>query len=462
MTPTNIEDLKKLFGAKAKNTVIGMEHYYNPSFHAILGVINDIDFVWGAQYVSTRESPFIIDNSRTGKGQMIKVVHFLIDEMPIEILGYKLRSKFLHQVSEARLVGSEQFLGKKQMTAKGGGKYFVPDVVKTPALAKEYNLITFSEGRSLFRKEQYFREVRQALLVILDEPGWVDKSLKFSGEDSKFKTRATIMTGSMIIDDIEASILNEGFFQRMWIVFKILSQQENDYVQENLWDMLKSDYALGQQASDDFYSKIKEINEKWTKMKEKKIYKEGGGTPWNYHIKQNIGSFRPQIVEMGKELREKYFKSQFTGKLQDVITSFYGGIPLFVSKIAVQEAVFNVKEEVDLDSFKYAFTTVEEHCKSLFELISYIDKQTKETKKFKYTQEPTAEEELRKILKRHGGEATGEVIWKEITPLQDSGIWPFGRTGTLNFFDGLVDRKILERSYEGRQGGGKTVKFKLI
>jgi len=454
---TYIEELWKLWETYVKNYVIGMEHYHKPTFHSVLGVVNQIDFCWGAQVVSTRTHPFLLDNSSIGKGQEIKSAHFLIDGMPGDVLGtikvpIKLKSKFLHSVTEARLIGSQQFLGKKVIKNKQTGQSFsVPDVVETPALAKEYDFITFSEGSNLFNKNPYYSGVRKALLMITDEPGWIDRDLKFSTGSGKFKSRSTIMTGSVMNYDIENSILQEGLFQRFFDVFKILSEKELDNVQDNLWDMLKADYLVGQSDAKNFYDKLTEICKEW-----KNKYKIVGG--WNRVIEIDKDCISV-LKEQGKELRKKYFKEQFSGKLQNTITSFYGRVPIDICKIATHEAVYNLKDKVDKDSFKYGFGVIGEHCKSVFELLSYIDKTLKERKQTILPQ-LDAEKIVVDILKK--GEMSREELLTRLQAMYDNNRWLYAKSGTINFLEGLVGREIIEREYKGRVGvSGKVSFFKL-
>jgi len=169
------------------------------------------------------------------------------------------------------------------------------------------------------------------------------------------------------------SLFEEGFFQRIWLVYKDLSDREYSEIDNELERIKNLDY-------------LTEIV-----PKEKAFLQILKRIPWcieNYRTDNKgnhvIGFKKEDIHEMEllrHDLRDQYFIGKFTDRKQSIFISHYGRLNDKLNILAAQRAIYLNKPRVDIEDYRYAVEASKSYCEGLFDLFCEFETMVNDVKR---------------------------------------------------------------------------------
>ena len=421
---SNFDELFELWQDYFKERVVKNEHLIRPLFHSFLGIVLPVNIVWAGSYNSLRINIFSIQNSGTGKGQAMKALHFLIDWLGTKH-SLDLKSSYTTKMTDAALAGTVELLGRR--SRREGGNLNIQPL--RGALSK-YNLICWDEGDIIFRNIPYMETVRDTLNMAIDEPGWVNKELRLGS--IKYPTNTTIVAGSLLKHDISRSVVNEGFLQRMFLIYRNFTEQELDEIDKELIRLYQVNYRETEEKKERLYQKLKNVLDNVNKYNVQDAWS-------SKKVIRFDESILPEINRIKDNLKKEYFSEQFKDEsFQETARSFYSRLHLPLNKIAAQRAIVNLSDNVGIEDFRYAAGVVKIHCESVFNLLENISRNVE------FTTRPR--ENIILDILRNGKKNRSEIIQMLHTMYQKGG-WGLGLSGTKNLLKEMVrNGKIKERN----------------
>jgi len=442
------KELYDLYESLFKLNMVKNEILIIPTFHCFLGIINPVCYISGGKYISTRIHPFMIQPSRSGKGIVMKMLFNLTKHMTmlapeqVEFMDNKLpvlkptniRPFYTLKTTEAALLSQEIVVGRKT------------DLI--PGLLKDRRLVCYDEGRELLSTQPAYENVRIAWNMAMDEDGnggaWMSKALKTGIVE--FYTHTTMLAGSVLTEEMKGKMLDEGFYQRCYLLFQTFTEEE---IVEITKEIIKLTQVHKNQINE-IVEKIVSVKEDWEKVVGKKYLKSNARVPYIMVDKDSVEKLREKIQSYWEEeIKETYTE----GKQSQLMSFLVGNMIDKALKIATQKAVFELKDAVDEEDYNYAVEACKpnmESVKSLLATIKHIPIKT-----------DRREEILYNVIKSAGKEGiTTTVLFDHLRVLKNEGRWDTGRNGTLKLIKKLEAKNKVKTEFQAlSEKGGKEKVF---
>jgi hypothetical protein len=218
-------------------------------FYQLCGVkMKKVKFQYGGEPISLRLSSFVIQPSGTGKGQAIKPMKMLCEQIDVSTI-------ILTESTDAGLVGTIIPIKKKNDGLDD------KDNIIFGALGDK-QIIVFNEGEALLKSGADFnRNIYQILQNACDDPGHVSKRMALGLIE--YDTESILMISSYFEKDFNHSLLNKGLLQRVLLIVKNFSEEQVKQINAFLAkSTIKKLEGVGiPQELVDFFSNISQIEE---------------------------------------------------------------------------------------------------------------------------------------------------------------------------------------------------------
>ena len=229
------------------------------TFYVILGQwLKDVKIVFGSEVKSLRISVFWVQNSRTGKGQLIKIL-----ERIAKLLGLKTTRETY--VNEAGIIGTinehaiqHNYKGSKVL--KEGDEGWENPI--TYGDLKDYDIVVFSEAKGLLLESNFKDNLLSELQEALDTPGIIRKKLR-NQVPVEYECKASIFATTYYLSEVSKLLITQGYFQRNLFYMKEFTPEENDSLREKIIEMYRSrktNIEEFDKKCSEFANKIKKIS----------------------------------------------------------------------------------------------------------------------------------------------------------------------------------------------------------
>lgn len=194
-----------------------------------------IKIKFGGEQLDLRVSSFLIRPSRSGKGQIIKI----IEEAGKNL---KLKVKRISYLNQASLIGSLDETALKhnaQRNLKKGSPGF-RDPVMYGALANA-DILVFPEAKKLVKgtNEAETEFILSTLQEALDYPGFINKELKYTAFPIAYESTVSVFATTYYIAEIADLLMEQGFFQRVIIEKKTYDLETIKWIREQIINKFK-------------------------------------------------------------------------------------------------------------------------------------------------------------------------------------------------------------------------------
>jgi len=297
--------------------VVGNEHLKRVFFHILLGCVlthRQCYYIESAQPRSTRLHTFIIQNSGTGKSQVMKATKNLMSALEVPACHTT-------KDNEAAAVGTV-WRDKKE------GKFHV----KKGRLSKLY-YYSWDEGSVLLKPSSYTDIMTDHFQRAMDEPGEVSKSLAMG--TIEYNTPSTLIAGSYMFREFRQTLLEKGFLQRMLISHKIYTPEEEreNRIGVNLLKLLTNTREVDKIVS--------VFKKQLVKVPKDKILMFNGEDTRKFN-------------EVLEKVYQEYVEHSFTGEKLRVLKTFFNRLHILMDKVATQRAMLCNHDEVLYEDMMYA------------------------------------------------------------------------------------------------------------
>lgn len=270
-----------------------------------------IKIKFAGELTDLRTSIFEIRPSRTGKGQMIKII-----EEAGKNLG--LKTKRISYLNQASLIGSInefniEYNSKNRLTR--GMKGF-RDPVMYGAL-KNTDILIFPEAKKLVKgvNEADTEFILSTLQEALDYPGIINKELRYTDYPINYESTVSIFSATYYVTEIADLLLDQGFFQRNLIDKKNFTLEETKKLRRMIIEKYRN-----KEANKDFGKKMKEFCNMITTT---------------YKNDERIIEFTDEAVDYLQKYNDAYFDfiKNISGKELEILKSFSQTIIHMITKI---------------------------------------------------------------------------------------------------------------------------------
>lgn len=417
---TLFDDLWRLWKVFINYSLVENEHLKRIMFHVLIKSIltqRKCGYIQAAKHMSVRFHTFMIQDSGTGKGISMENVEAVLQKMGIPV------RKTLKDNDSASVGTVWQDKKTGQFNIKYGH------------LANIYCYM-WSEGRVLLRGSQWMEDAADHFQMAMDEPGEFSKSLAM--KDIKGKTDATLVAGSYEFDEFRRTLMQRGFLQRMYVLYKEFTPTEKRNLRIGVINLKKlTDRTYFNKLQDALVIQLPKF-------------------PSAKYI-----TFEPRAVDAFQHVMEeaykKYIEFQFDSKRQRVLETFWNRVNLLIDKLAAQRALINGQDTVTLEDLMYGFDVVcstnyipNPHIKNIHEIMIQM-----------YSREINVKggrEGIIMTMLKERGQMNLSQIMEELKKLKEKNMWDLGSGKSREIIKDLVDvkRKLIEV-----QGSGATKIIKL-
>lgn len=395
---TLMDDLWDMWKQYIDYLIVGNEHLKKVMFHVFLGIVlthKDYGYAESARKKSLRLHTFIIQDSGTGKSEMLKATHELTEH-----LGIKCRYS-------APKDNEPSLSGTIRMHPKTG------EIKQIKGLLHNNFAIFWDEGAVLLKPSRDMDVLQDRFQVVMDEPGLVSKGMALG--ELVYKTPATVVAGSYMFDEFRQTLLSKGFLQRMYICYKEFSPQEKE-------DMRRGVELLKANTKTEIVKKARDA----MKVLTSKIPDLDDGL---------ITFRRGDVLRFYQDMENVYqtnIRGQFTGEKQKILETFHNRFHNIIDKIASQRAIVLGKKNVEYEDMKYALNISDIHLSSLSEIFEYLRSEKSISAK------EDREDVIIRELRRLGGFANQTQLLSEIRKLNNVGKWDLGVIKTMKLINDMV------------------------
>jgi len=400
---TLLDSLWTLWKEYVDYYVVGNSELKKIMFHVFLGVVlttKGYGYAESGKKKSVRFHTFMIQDSGTGKSQMMKAYHDLVKDYAGIEINKSSRARMTVKDNEASLTGS---VYRDQRTSK---------IVKRKGMLHYLYTLCWDEGSILLKPSAFMDIMTDVFQVVMDEPGRVSKGMKLG--NIEYPTDVTLVAGSYMFDAFRETLITKGFLQRMFLFHKEFTPKE------------KRDIRIGVNLM-----KLHTDPEKIEKIKRAiAVQIDRIPTLVDHIIKFN----REDVLVFNEELENmygKFFDRQFGGEKQRVLETFYSRIHILVDKVATIKAIIEGKSEVDIEDLKYARMTCQMHIDSLLALFEFL----------KAGKVLTVPEERQNVILSLVRQNDGKLMQKELMTrlkeMKDAGNWDLGMNKTLKLIENM-------------------------
>jgi len=392
-----IENLWRLWKAYVDFSVIGNNELKRAMFHVFLGTVlteKKYSYIEGAKRKSLRIHTFIIQDSGTGKSQIMKALH--------EIIAYLgIQSRITVKDNEASLTGTvyKDIVDNKIHVRKG--------------MLYELKLLCWDEGSVLLKHSGFMDVLTDYFQNVMDEPGKISKGMKLGKVE--YFCNCTLIAGSYMFDAFRETLLTKGFLQRMYISFKEFNEKEKRDIRIGV-NLLKSKKNFAQY--DELKAAIAKIVKKIPKLK-------GEAITFNNN---DLMKFQYEL----ESIYQNYIVGAFIGEKQKILETFYSRLHLLIDKIAAQHAIIEGRKEVVYEDLVYGRKECEMHIQSLLKIFDYLSSGKIIT---------TGDERQLVIintLKQNQGQMIKSALLDTLKERKNIGRWDLGFNRTLSLINDMI------------------------
>lgn len=435
---TLFDDLKRLWKDYIDYYVVGNNELKEITFHAFLGIIltwKNRTYIESADKKSVRLHLFMIQDSRTGKGQLMSALTKLLYEFVPE------KSKIRKTVkdNESCLCGtvyrlySDVDIKNKKKGAEGKISPRSDEVVIKRGILSTLLALIWEEGSVLLKYSAYMDIVTDVFQVVMDEPGHVSKGMRL--KTIEYPCNTTIIAGSYMFPEFRKTLITKGFLQRMFLHYKIFGKKEKRDIRigVNLLKLHKNPEKIKKiiEGIKILVSRIPERRDKDGIVKKYVTFND-----------EDTISFNNDLEEIYKE----YVEYQFVGEKQKILETFYNGLHSLIDKIAAQRAMVLGRGEVIREDMEYGKQMCMMHLNSLLKIFDYLIG----------GEIVTVPEEREKIVYTLIAQSEGKVIQKrlleKLLERKKQGKWDLGFNRSLSLIKQMIENKKLhmEKGEHGR------------
>ena len=180
-------------------------------FYLILSqYFKKVKIKFGGELKDLRTHLFLILGSRMGKGQLIKVVEEVGQNIGLTI-------KRLSYLEQSALIGSIDYniieANTKARLTESSSKWRDPVIY---GLLKDTDIIIVPEAKKLIkgRNEKDTEFILSTFQEAQDYPGIINKSMKYSDFPISYESTTSIFCTTYYIEEVSKLLLSQGFFQR--------------------------------------------------------------------------------------------------------------------------------------------------------------------------------------------------------------------------------------------------------
>lgn len=221
------------------------------TFYFVLSkYFKEIKIQFGAEEKDVRFSFFWIEDSRSGKGQLIKLLEKVLDEIHI---SHARQTKF----NSASLIGTidENALihNKNRRLLPDNEKYISPYIYGD--LAK-FDVLIFPEAKKLLMDTAHKEELLEDLQEAMDYPGLIRKKLKWD-EILEYETKCSFYSTTYYAKEVGEHLLYKGFYQRQLLYMRELTVDETIRLRKKIIEMFSGDN--NKDTKENFEKELKEF-----------------------------------------------------------------------------------------------------------------------------------------------------------------------------------------------------------
>jgi len=407
---TLLDDIWVLWKKYLDYFVVSNSELKKVYFHVLLGVYltdKEYSYLESGSSRSLRLHCFGIQNSGTGKGQMMTSLHNQLAYMGIE--------------SRKTIKDNETSMSGSIYKDKKNGK-----TVMRKGLLHKLKCHIWLEGSVLLNPSPYMDSVTDMLQGVMDEPGEVSKGMKYGTVE--YPSPTTIIAGSYMFNEFQTTLMKKGFLQRMYISYKIFTEaEERDMrIGVNQLKMRRDPEKIKQcmEGIKALCAKIKVRNE-----------------PIRFSDSA-ISKFNADLEKVYQE----YITNQFVGEKQEILKTFFNRFHCIVDKIAAQVAIVKGKKEVEYDDMLYARELCEYHLQSLLHIFDSMTS-SKAINVFDNREDVI----VSFVRKANGGIVLSDLL-DILKQLKKKGNWDLGYNRSLEVINKMINKKIINTA----EGKGHT------
>ena len=343
MTENHFSKLFGLYKEYYKTRIIENEHLIQPSFHLLASSVVKPKYIFGGEYKNCKTDLFIVQQSGTGKSEILKATKRLTYE-----IGFK--SEYVDKFTEAGIIGS--------ITENKQG------IVPQPGLLKDNHFLGFDEARPLLEPNQHSQDLLSTMCGFLDDR-YVHKRLKAGS--LKYFGNAVIGTGTFPYESMRTTFVETGLLQRFNFRYKTYTSTEIHQISKKFDSLSNVDWFHDVLP---IVNKIKTFVNELIQKQEK--YKHIHNDKPKYYIKipdEVSSNFGTKVDNFfANELMDTYSDDN----VQTILNTFLIRSKTLGHKLMTHHSVINNEDKVTQESADYSYLIVEEHLKNVNSFISDI------------------------------------------------------------------------------------------
>jgi len=399
-----IERLWVLWKMYVDYYVVGNHELKRIIFHSLLGIIlthkgyNYI--VSGDTFCSTRLHTFIIQQSGTGKSQIMKAMNNFIKYINIP-------SRYTTHDNESYLIGSTEDEKDKDGNA----------VMKQGALSHLYSLC-WDEGEILLSKSVPFLNVdvmTAQFQSMMDEPGEIKGKGMRQGSIG-YPSNTTLIAGSYMFDQFKQVMLQKGFLQRMNVFFKIFSEEEKNRITVGI-ELMKL-----QRKPDKIQKirqKLKQTIDEIPKCANKLYFEKDAVMKW---------------IPIKLQIKRTHITNAYSGEKQSTLETFFNRFHNIVDKIACQHAILMGRKTIKIDDLLYGKEQAMIHLSCILACFDNVKTEAI------INVEQDRKNIIKAVVNKYPG-ITQSQLMIELKTMKDKGRWDFGSSRTFNLLKEMTKEK---------------------
>jgi hypothetical protein len=397
---TLIDQLYDLWKRYVDYYVVDNPHLKDVYFHVLIGIIlrqRNYFYVESGEKRTTRIHCFSIQDSGTGKSQIMKAMHWLLYSMGID-------SRYTTKDNEASLTGTIY------INERTGNK----EVEKGMLSRKLF--LAWDEGNVLLGKSPHMDVLTDYFQSVMDEPGMVNKGMKLG--TIEYNSPTTIVAGSYMFSEFKDTLLNKGFLQRMYVTYKDFTEEEKKKMRIGVMLLKKHQNP----------KRVDELRRAFKVVAGKIPNLEDGLIVFNA---DDIMRFNIEL----EKLHDECVAYQFSGEKQNILETFFNRYHILVDKVAAQRAIVNGRKEVMYDDMIYGLEKCKFHIDSLLDIFDYLKIMSKTGSK------EDREQIIVDIIRKNTGIMNQSTLLKHLKAMKDAGKWDLGINRSIELIDKMVKEK---------------------
>lgn len=276
-------------------------------------------------YKDLRVHQLLMQDSRTGKGESLKVLRKASDFCDI---AYTNESLF----TDAGLIGyvdSTIATGNRKRELEEGDEGYLNPVIFGDLA--NYEIIAFPEGKQMIKIGAYTENLLEILQLAMDTPGIVKKKL-LQEQAIELECHACFIATTYYTSEFEQVFLEQGIFQRMLVIVRDYEMSDRRSLNREL---IMGDPEV---PTAEFDAELKKFCEK--------IVAQVNKTPADTVLTVNQKGRQALLKRI--ESWSDYIENEFTGFERKTIASYTTSAQNLYLKIAGIAAVLNGKKEIGL------------------------------------------------------------------------------------------------------------------